>query len=130
MKPKEALLKDGTIPVKEGKGRLSREAIERCKWLVAEKGWHIEGYSVDTAAPKSTAAPVVKKEAIPGQRFVDYLFPSDFRFPEGEYKAVEVVSKKEHGMRECCNLCKVSLTNHFCDNPTIHENIAVKIVPL
>lgn len=51
---------------------------------------------------------------------VDYLFPSDFRYPEAEYKAVEVGSKTVHSMREVCNTCRVSLTNHMCDNPTVH----------
>lgn len=55
-----------------------------------------------------------------------YICPSDFRFPEGEY--VAKAAGKSYSMRECCNTCRVSLTNHGCDNPTIHNNISVKIV--
>jgi hypothetical protein len=83
-------------------------------------------------APKATG-PVEAPKPAPvksaGTGLVDYLYASDYRYPEAEYKAVEVGGKKVHGMRECCNTCRVSLTNHMCDNPTILGNIAVKIVP-
>jgi hypothetical protein len=59
--------------------------------------------------------------------FTPYLSPSEFRFPEAEYKA-KGADGKTYGMRECCNLCRVSLVGHMCDNPTILGNIAVKIV--
>lgn len=55
-----------------------------------------------------------------------YVSPSDFRFPEGEYKAVGS-DGKTYSMRECCNTCRVSLVNHACDNPTIHGNMVVHI---
>lgn len=47
-----------------------------------------------------------------------YLSPSDFRFPENEYVAVAGDGTK-YSMRECCNTCKVSLTNHACSNPSV-----------
>lgn len=55
-----------------------------------------------------------------------YIFPSDFRFPEAEYKAVGT-DGKTYSMRECCNTCMVSLTNHACNSPTIHDNMTVHI---
>lgn len=55
-----------------------------------------------------------------------YIFPSDFRFPEAEYKAVGT-DGKTYSMRECCNTCKVSLTNHACNSPSIHGNMVVHI---
>lgn len=124
MTPKEALVKDGTIPVKVGRGRLSREADERCKWLVENKGWNIKGYSLSTAAPTSAAEPVVKKVAQNGEKVI-----SDFVifWPETEYKAVDA-NKKEWGMREVCNTCMVSLVQNHCENPTILGDIAVTIV--
>lgn len=84
-------------------------------------------------SPNSPTAPKATKPKAPApvvSTAADslYLSPSDFRFPEDEYKAVEVGSKKTHSMRECCNRCRVSLTNHACDKPTIHGNIAVSIV--
>lgn len=55
-----------------------------------------------------------------------YVSPSDFRYPEAEYKAVGT-DGKTYGMRECCNTCRVSLTNHACNTPTIHGNMVVHI---
>jgi len=54
-----------------------------------------------------------------------YISPSDFRYPEGEYVAVAKVGGKKYSVRECCNNCRVSLTNHACSTPTIHGNIEV-----
>lgn len=135
MSPKEALIKDGTIPVKEGRGRLSREAIDRCKWLVANKGWSIKGYEAvkpnsDTAAP---AAPVeVKKVAVAGGEKI--IHDIIYTYPEDQWKAVntitgKVLTGKWMGMREVCNTCRVSLVGHRCENPTILGDIPVKIVP-
>lgn len=58
-----------------------------------------------------------------------YVLPSDFRFPELEYVAVAHIDgkRKTFSMRECCNTCRVSLTNHACASPSIHGNIAVTI---
>lgn len=56
----------------------------------------------------------------------DYIFPSDFRWPEQEYKAVEV-GGKTHGMREVCNNCRVSLVMCSCGHPLIHGRIPVTI---
>jgi hypothetical protein len=57
------------------------------------------------------------------------VFPSDYRFPEDDYRAIARIDGKrvEYGMREVCNNCRVSLVNHGCDNPTIHGNIVLKI---
>lgn len=64
------------------------------------------------------------RETSPGES--PYIFPSDFRFPEAEYKAVGA-DGKTYSMRECCNTCRVSLTNHVCETPTIHGNMTVNI---
>lgn len=69
----------------------------------------------------------------PGQApFLAYTCPSDFRYPEGEWQAYVTVDgkKKPVSLRECCNTCRVSLTNHGCDAPTIHDMLPVKIVPV
>lgn len=131
MTPKEALIKDGTIPVKEGRGRLSREAVDRCK-VLAGQGWSIKGYEVVAAkvsststAPVTPAEPVVKKVAVNNVKEV-----KDFTifYPEESFKAVGT-DKKVWGMREVCNTCGVSLVQNQCENPTILANIPVKIVP-
>lgn len=123
MTPKEALLKDGTIPVKGGRGRLSREAIERCKYLVAN-GWKIKGY--DSAPSKSTAEPVeVKRVPATNVKVV-----SDFVifYERDSYRAV-TPSGKVYGMAEVCNNCRVSLVQCHCGNPTILGDISVRITP-
>lgn len=77
----------------------------------------------ETAPTKNATGNPVRVES-PGES--PYIFPSDFRFPEGEYKAVGT-DGKTYSMRECCNTCMVSLTNHACNSPTIHGNMAVHI---
>lgn len=124
MTPKEALAKDG-FPVKQGRGRLSREADARCRELAAQ-GWTIKGYAVDKAAPKSATAPVVVKKApVNNEKVI-----ADFTlvYDENAYTA-KGSDGKSYGMREVCNNCRVSLVQNHCDNPTILGNIAVTIVP-
>lgn len=89
--------------------------------------------------PTVKSGPEISKTGIPaknsdnsetGGQNAPYIFPSDFRFPEAEYVAVardEDGKRILHSMRECCNTCKVSLTNHACDSPTIHDSVTVKI---
>jgi hypothetical protein len=134
MTPKEALIKDGTVPVKEGRGRMSREAVERVKWLVAEKGWVIKDYP----APKKHAAEQrhdeARKPAAPVEvkrvagNGADVVKEFTIFWPEESFKAVGL-DKKEHGMREVCNTCRVSLVQNQCANPTILGGIRVNIVP-
>lgn len=124
MTPKEALAKDGTIPVVMGKGRLSREGIERCKWLVANKGWEIKGYALDTA-PKSASAPAAVKQVAPQN--VKVVREYTILYDEKAYKAV-TAKGKEYGMREVCNTCRVSLVQNVCEHPTILGGIPVSIV--
>jgi len=73
-----------------------------------------------TSEPRAAVVPVTESP---------YLYPSDFRFPEDEYRAVAVIDGKRtvFGMRECCNNCRVSLTNHVCDAPSIYGNVSVTV---
>lgn len=80
--------------------------------------------------PKSGTAPVPSKSGGPTKSTASvatsptespYLYPSDFRFPEAEYVAKDAKGNK-YSMRECCNKCKVSLTNHMCDSPSVLGN--------
>lgn len=125
MTPKEALIKDGTIAVKEGRGRLSREAIERCKELVSQ-GWDIKGYEVSKPNVKSTASePVVKKVKATNVKEVVELAP--YRYDEAKFKAV-TAEGEVFGMREACNNCGYSLCGHICENPSVLGKV-VKILP-
>jgi hypothetical protein len=124
MTPKEALAKDGRVPVSMGRGRLSREGIARCKELVAE-GWVINGYSVDTSPSKSTEKTVVKKVPQTNEKVIqDFVILYDLRL----YKAV-AENGKTYTLRECCNNCRVSLVQCHCGKPTILGDIQVSIVP-
>lgn len=131
MTPKEALIKDGTIPVKAGRGRLSREAVERCKWLVANKGWSIAGYEASNSRTADPAKPVeVKKVKTTNEKVIHDI---TYTYPEASFKAVDATSNKVlpgkyNGMREVCNTCGVSLVAHICQNPTILGGQRVKIV--
>ena len=133
MQTKREWLAERGLAIAGARGKFSRAANEALVKAIAE-GVQF----ADTAKPVKPAKPVIKAtgEAQPAPvvksetttRYTDYLFPSDFRFPEGEYKAIEVGGKREFSMRECCNTCRVSLTNHMCDNPTIHGDVTVRIV--
>lgn len=124
MTPKEALAKDG-FPVKQGRGRLSREADARCRELAAQ-GWAIKGYAVDKATPKSATAPVVVKKAPASTEKIVQDFT--ILYDENHYKAIGS-NGKEYGMREVCNKCRVSLVQNHCETPTILGDIAVTISP-
>lgn len=126
MKTKREWLASQGLAIAGARGKFSNAAKEALAKAEAS-GMQFSDSPNATTAPKVTKpkapAPVVSTAADSL-----YLSPSDFRFPEEEYKAVEVGGKKTHSMRECCNKCRVSLTNHACNEPTIHGNIAVSIV--
>lgn len=117
MKPKVALVKDGFLPAgsENKRGRLSGEAIERCKTLVSQ-GWDIEGYSSST--PPTAAAPVAVKDArVPTEKVISEIV---YRFPL-ETKATAVHNGKTVpvSMREACGNCRVSLVCCSCGMPKV-----------
>jgi len=59
-----------------------------------------------------------------------YLTPDEYRYPEAEWSAFCMKDGKKVivSLRECCNSCRVSLVNHSCNTPTIHNNVPVTIV--
>ena len=129
MTPKEALLKDGTITVKGGRGRMSREAVARIQYLVGQ-GWSIKGY--ETVKPKvgavspSTAAPVeVKRVPVSGAQDVREF---TILWDESAYKAIDA-DKNEHSMRWVCDQCRVSLVQCGCGRPSIHQGLKLTIKP-
>jgi hypothetical protein len=129
--PKEALAQDGTVPVKMGKGRLSGEAIARCK-VLAQEGWDIKGYSVTVApatatTPNPTAA-VVKEKVLQGQKVIVELAP--MRYTLDEWQAVSetpVFGQTVFSMKEVCRGCGVSLAYHVCNSPIV-LGVPVKVV--
>ena len=132
MKPKEYLASIG-VEVKQGRGRLSAENVAIIKEAVAS-GVRIEGYSVENvpATSKSEKATEVKRVPVTNEKVIEELY---IRYPVGEYKVIrtdtnEVLPGPKAGLPEVCNTCRVSLTGHICDNPTILGNIPVKVVPI
>jgi hypothetical protein len=113
---------------KPGRGKFSNAAKEA---LAKARAEGVEFKSTGPTKPVVVAEKGVSKEAAAKPAGIsDYLWPSDFRFPEAEYVAVardKNGKRVVHSMRECCNTCRVSLTNHGCDNPTILGEIPVKI---
>jgi hypothetical protein len=122
VKPKDALQQAG-FPVKMGQGRLSREAIEKCKELAAQ-GVKIDGYEV-TTQKESTAPVVVKNTAPTGVKVIESFTLS--------YPAERWIAKGKDGriwsMKECCNTCKVSLVQCHCGKPSILGDIPLDIIP-
>jgi hypothetical protein len=112
---------------KPGRGKFSTAAKA---WLDAQRAAGVkfsdDDGPVKVVSTKKSDNPAPKVESA---GMADYLFQSDYRFPEDEYRAFQRVNGKKvfHGMREVCNNCRVSLVNHGCDAPTIHGNIAVVI---
>lgn len=87
----------------------------------------VEAAGMKFADSTPTKSSPVTKSATGATRAVEspvdspYLYPSDFRFPEDEYVAKDASGKK-YSMRECCNRCGVSLTNHMCNTPSVLGN--------
>ena len=113
---------------KPGRGKFSNAAKEA---LAKAEASGVKFSDVATKVSVPTGNPTEKSAG--GQtdqksdpRDSPYISPSDFRFPEAEYKAVGA-DGKTYSMRECCNTCRVSLVNHACDSPTIHGNMVVHI---
>lgn len=121
---------------KEGRGKFSNAAKEALVKAEAEGMEFSDSSTGPTAiAPRKTRPTKNSEQSEPvGQnseerKFPPYLTQDDYRFPEADWKAIGV-DGKTYGMRECCNTCKVSLVGHFCDSPTILDNIVVHIRPV
>lgn len=125
MTPKEALAKDGTIPVKLGRGRMPAGGDARCQYLVDHEDYVIKGYTKSGTSP-STAEPV-KPKRVPANGNLENFADVVYTYPEANYKAVGP-DKEVYGMRECCNTCRVSLVQCHCGHPSILGNIPVTIV--
>ena len=111
------------------RGKFSNAAKEAIAKAEAE-GMKFSDVSTGPVS-KPTGKPTVNSAGSESDQRTDprdslYVSPSDFRFPEGEYKAVGT-DGKTYSMRECCNTCQVSLVNHACNAPTIHDNMTVNI---
>lgn len=109
---------------KMGRGKFSNDA--KAALAKAEAGGMKFSDSTGPVSSTPKAGKVVKDKPQPSGDTL-YVSPTDFRYSEDEWVAVDAKGGK-YSMRECCNTCKVSLTNHGCDNPSVYNNITVKIV--
>lgn len=123
--PKDILAIDGRVAVKQGRGRMSKAAVDRITELVNE-GYRVKGYAANSStANKATPdEPVeVKRVSVNNNEIAEFVILWDL----DEYKAIDE-NGKEWGMREICNNCMVSLVQCHCHNSTILGDIRVSIV--
>ena len=116
---------------KPGRGKFSNDAKQA---LVKARAEGVK-FSDDDAPAKPVSltkdAGPVKEATAPkvDATFTPYLTPDEYRFPEKEYRGIVYHNgkRREVSLRECCNTCRVSLVNHMCEAPTIHNGVTVKI---
>lgn len=128
---RDALVKAGLA--KPGRGKFSTHANA---WLAEQrtKGVTFDDDNAPVKPVKSTSASKKSDKPAPkvetGVGYPDYVFPSDYRFPEGEYKLTFPKGfpypAKTVGLRNVCDTCRLSLVNHLCDSPMLF-GYAVKI---
>lgn len=116
---------------KPGRGKFSNAAKEALAKAEAEG---VKFSDIVTKIPVPTGNATEKPAGGQTPKEIDprdtaWLSPSDYRFPEAEYRGVTFRDGKkvEVSLRECCNSCMVSLVNHACDSPTILGDVVVKI---
>lgn len=115
------------LAIAGARGKFSKAAVEAIAKAEAE-GMKFADSSTGASKPAVVGKTKVERSADTGVNS-PYIQPSDFRFPESEYRAVGFVDGKRvvYGMRECCNTCRVSLVNHMCNAPSVYNNVAVVI---
>lgn len=112
---------------KPGRGKFSNVAKEALA-KAESKGMKF----ADSLPEKRTGPQLTKKTESKGgagqndPTLTPYLTPDEYRFPESEYRAVGDNGKR-YSLRECCNTCMVSLVNHACNSPTVHDNVTIRI---
>lgn len=127
MKARDYLAGKG-LAIAGARGKFSNAAKEELASALSA-GMKFSDWPKDGTAPvpSKSAGPSKAAEVAPKASDSLYVSPSDFRFPEGDYIAKGSDGKK-YSMRECCNTCRVSLTNHACNSPTIYGDVVITIV--
>lgn len=112
------------------RGRMSKEHHD----ILAKNQDKLSGYKAETVENKDGSKRIVNKSSdTPVSKVIADL---SFRYNEKNWKAVEVDSGRERGMREACNICRYSLIGCFCDRPRIvaagdrtATTVEVKVIP-
>jgi hypothetical protein len=126
---REALVAVGMA--KPGRGKFSKDAVA---WLAAQRAKGVKFSDDDAPVKPVNAKKETRTDETPAPTYnpanTAWLSPRDYRFPEGEYRALGTKDgqTKEYSLREACNRCRVSLVNHECDTPTILGDVQIKIV--
>lgn len=122
MKARDYLASKG-LAIAGARGKFSNAAKAELDRVMGEGMKFSDWPKVGTAPVPSKSGGPTKSSPVAQQSPGDspYLYPSDFRFPEAEYIAKDNKGNK-YSMRECCNRCRVSLTNHMCDTPSVLGN--------
>ena len=105
---------------KAGRGKFSNEAKAALEKALAE-GMTFSDQTPpakNSVTKNSTGKTEVKSS---DQNSVPYVSPDEYRFPEDAYRAVGKRKGKRtvYSMREACNNCGYSLTNHLCASPSV-----------
>lgn len=132
MKSRREALAEVGLAKAGARGKFSNAAKQ---WLADQESKGVKFSDSNATAPVAVKSAPTKNSGAPSKEtetgMADYVFPSDYRFPESEYVAfARVGGKKEfHSLREVCNNCRVSLVNHGCNSPVIRGNIVLTIEP-
>lgn len=121
-KAKVALVEAGIIKT-AGRGRISADGHA---WLKQQydKGVRFSDWPKGEVVVTKTKATAKKPESETVKvtretTETGFVEPVPYRFPEAEFKAVEVGTRKERSMRSACNNCRVSLVVCHCPEPRI-----------
>jgi hypothetical protein len=125
MQTKREWLAERGLAIAGARGKFSNAAKEAL--AKAEKDG-VKFAEVNPVKPVRTTGPKVegkKTEAKPKVKSdptqTEYISPSDYRFPESEYRLLTADGKPhtQAGMRNVCDTCRVSFVNHLCDAPAL-----------
>lgn len=127
MQTRREYLADKGLAIAGARGKFSNAAKEELTRALAAGMTFSDDVSVKPATPK----PTVEKTTVPAPTDTPYVSPSDYRFPEAEYRLADADGKRvtTAGMRNVCDTCSVSFVNHACNTPVLFGS-PVRIVRL
>lgn len=106
------------LAIAGARGKFSNAAKEELTKALASGMTFSDDVTVKPATPKPTG-PV--KVTVPAPTETPYLCPTEYRFPETEYRLGDAEGKpvKTAGMRNVCDTCSLSFVNHICNTPVL-----------
>lgn len=115
MQTRREYLADKGLAIAGARGKFSNAAKEELARAMAA------GIKFSDDIEKAAATPRVPRERVPAPAESEYVSPSDYRFPESEYKLLDKSGKpvKNAGMRNVCDTCNYSFVGHLCNTPVL-----------